>query len=116
MPKLHIRSFEDAVAHIAAHYRFEPSIYPALQGMTEAHAMEFALKHLLLHMQKNAGVVAAHLEGYDHSAAASDVNDLGHLREAAVKMFIDVIKLADVLDMSAGELCRRVGETVKIRD
>jgi hypothetical protein len=88
------------IQFIAKHYRFDPDVYPFLTGADEKARLEFALTHSALHFAKTAGQVAAVSEAADHSG----VLDIDQLRAVVPKALINVLRLAQLVDLSQEDL------------
>ena len=82
---------------------FTADRYPILRKLTHDQKLVFAITHSVHHMNKSLGKISAECETFDHG----EKMDKLALEEATIKMFINVIKLADVLGMSASELSKR---------
>lgn len=74
--------------------------YPVLKGMDEAQQLRFALGHLCLHFNKEAGHLAALLEPTDHGAPL----DIAAIKNQAPKMFATLMKMIQVIGMSPAEM------------
>lgn len=85
---------------IAKQYCFDEQSYPVLNGADESSIHKFALRHLLLHMQKSAGKIATALEAEDHGAEI----DTALLKEGLAKMHLNTLRMAELLHMSGVEL------------
>ncbi len=96
----------EVMSFIGARYTFTPEHYPSLEGVTPDQKKSFAVSHSVHHMCKSMGKLAAECERYDHGGT---MNDAG-LKEGAVKMFINSIKLVEELGISAQELADSIPE------
>lgn len=81
-------------------YPINEANYPVLKGMNEAQQLRFALGHLCLHFNKEAGQLAALLEPTDHGAAL----DIEAIKTQAPKMFATLMKMIQVIGMSPAEM------------
>jgi hypothetical protein len=78
---------------------------------TDDEKWVFVISHSLLHMQKSSGVLARNLEAHDHGGTIDDQA----VRLSTIKMFINTLKLAEELGMSADDLCKAVHEFYKAK-
>ena len=100
MPKVsEPTNIADLMKHIELTYVFTAEHYPELarEGVNKE---VFALRHLLHHIQKSVGRLAAECERFDHGDELNDAN----IREVVVKILINVLKLAAERGISAKEL------------
>jgi len=88
---------------LATVWKCDPARYPELKGMSAAERQNFLLKHSILHITKTNGKLAALCEDYDHNKQSSPEAD-AKMKTAAVKMFINALKLAEEAGVSAEEL------------
>ncbi len=86
-------------------YQFTPATYHALPAGADPHL--FGIHHSLLHMNKATGVIAAELERHDHDSTL----DHPALELAVKKEFVNVLKLAAHLGLTAEDLAAHVRET-----
>ncbi len=93
-----------AMKHIGKHYTFTSEYYPILDQLSPTQRKMFAVNHNHLHMSKSLGKIAAECEVFDHSGTINHAA----LEKATVKMFINTLKLAEELGMSASDLCSKV--------
>jgi len=71
--------------------------------MTPDRRKNFLLKHSLLHIGKTSAKIAAVCEDFDHRGCAGP-DDEASVKTAAVKMFVNALKLAEEAGVSADEL------------
>lgn len=90
----------ELMSYIGARYQFIADNYPALGSATDEQREAFAVSHSVHHMSKSLGRLSAECESYDHGGKMNTVA----LKEGVVKMFINVVKLAEELNISAEEL------------
>ncbi|MHB8651858.1 MAG: hypothetical protein ACYC8S_01850 [Minisyncoccota bacterium] len=94
------------MSYIGARYTFTPEHYPPLEGVTRDQKKAFAVSHSVYHICKSVGKLAAECERHDHGGAINDAP----LKEGTVKMFINAVKLAEELGISAQELADSIPE------
>lgn len=92
--------------YIGARYTFTPEHYPTLGVASPSQKKVFVVGHSVFHMCKSIGKLAAECERWDH--AGSEHMDNAILKEATVKMFINAVKLAEELGISAQDLADSV--------
>jgi len=92
---------------IGSKYVFNKTNYPNMDDTDRGPKLMFALQHSLLHMQKQLGVFATICEKYDHTGERTH-QDQVKVEEAALKMFINTLKLAEELGYSAEGLLEEV--------
>lgn len=97
--------------HISATWVCDETRYPQLAAMSAAERQDFVVKHSLLHLMKTMGKIAAVCEHLDHGEPYAH-KDAAELEASAVKLFVNVLKLADELGLSADDLVRRAPEYV----
>lgn len=95
--------------YIGSRYTFTPEHYPILARLDETQKLAFAVSHSAHHLSKSLGKISAECEAFDHGGELKREA----LEEATVKMFINILKLAEELDMSAADLCSKVPEFMK---
>ena len=100
----------ELMSFIGERYKFNGDSYPKLRGVTDPDAIKaFALSHSLKHMNKSIGVLATESERLDHGGSMSSEA----LKKGTVKMFINVLKLAEELDITAEELGTSIPEYMR---
>lgn len=104
-----LSTLQQAIDDIASRFVFDETNYPLLQKLTPEERLQFSINHCLQHMMKQVGKIAAHLEDRDHGGAGNPEV----LKEALVKEFINVLRLAELLQVSAEELLKSVPKYVK---
>lgn len=91
--------------YIGSRYTFTVHHYPRMATLSsEQERMAFALSHSVSHMQKSIGKLAAECERYDHGGEL----DPSVIKEAVVKMLINVVKLSETMHIDAEELATSV--------
>ena len=104
-----IRSLQEAIDFIAEKFVFDEASYPLLQKLSPEEKLQFSVNHSLQHMAKVLGKIATHLEDVDHGGAGSA--DLLH--EGLVKQLINVLRLAELLDISGDDLLKDIPKFVR---
>lgn len=95
------RATLDAVMqYVGERYVFTHEQYPSLQGRSPEERRAFAVSHSVYHILKSIGRLAGECEQHDHGRQLDD----RVLKEGVVKIFINTLKLAEELGISAGEL------------
>lgn len=92
--------------HIAQVWNCNPECYPELAGKNAEQRRYHLLKHSHLHISKTAGKIAAVLEDYDHNGHGKPA-DNAILETAAVAMFVNALKFAEEVGLSAEALLER---------
>lgn len=106
-PKL--SNLQEAIDYIASHFVFDETHYPILKKLSPEEQFQFSVNHNLQHMVKQLGKIALHLEDKDHGGAGNaDV-----LKEAVVKEFINVLRISELLGISAEELLTLIPKYIK---
>lgn len=95
--------------NVGKRYAFTSEHYPILDQLSPTQRKMFAVNHNHLHMSKSLGKIAAECEAFDHGGAINQTA----LEIATVKMFINTLKLAEELGMSASDLCSKVPEFIR---
>lgn len=99
-----------ALRYILSKYEFTTENYPKLKkSITPKDKKIFAINHSLMHMNKATGKIAGELEKNDHGG---DI-DFSALQEATVKMFINVLVLANEIGIDGKRLCKFVPKYMK---
>lgn len=98
--------------YIASVWVCDSGRYPALEGMTTDQRRNFLVKHSLLHIGKTTGKIAAVCENFDH-VGQTDGEDSVLLQDTVVKLFINTLKLAEEVGLSADDLLVRAPQFVK---
>ena len=88
---------------------FNKENYPAFDPERET-TTSFAVRHILFHMMKSAGVIAAQSETVDHGGSM----DSELLKKATTKMFVNALRLAEELRMTPEEIAEMVVEVTTI--
>jgi len=104
-----LRSLMD---HIAAVWVCDPNRYPELAGMNNDQRRNFLVKHSLLHISKTGGKIASVCENFDHEGVPN-IQSTEALQEGAVKMFVNALKLAEEVGLSADDLIAQSPNFVK---
>jgi hypothetical protein len=92
----------DLVAQVAESWLFDTQTYPGsrLDELSEQERYTFAIRHVLLHMQKSAGYVATAIERAEHGENL----DMSLVGEAARKSFRNALRLAALIGLTEAEL------------
>lgn len=98
----HPQTLHELSTHIAEHFRFDTDNYKKLPDDAE-EARLFALRHMKDHMSKSVGAMATMFEASDHSGNFPPENDQ-ELKQLTVKMLINTLKMAEILDVSPNQL------------
>jgi len=94
--------------YIGTRYSFTPENYPSLEGVTSDQKKAFAVGHSVHHMYKSVGRLAAERERYDNGGMMNEAT----LKEGAVRMFINAIKLIEELGLTAQDLADSIPEYI----
>jgi hypothetical protein len=97
-------SLEAVMRQIGERYVYTADQYPLLEGLAPAKRKAFAVNHSVHHMNKSIGKLSSACEAFDHGSPLNEES----LREATVKMFIDTLKLAEEIGMTAKDLIEEV--------
>ena len=103
-----MKNLQDLMDFIGLRYLFSVENYPNISDI-ESKKIAFAINHSHLHMSKSLGRIATECEKYDHGLDP----DYGIVKEATVKMFINTLKLAQELGMTAEQLSEAVPALMK---
>ena len=95
--------------YVGKRYAFTPDNYPGLRGIPPEQRKVFAVNHSIHHLYKSLGKIAAECEASGHSG----VLDEKALRRAVAKTFVDALRLAEELGMTAAELAEEVSMHTK---
>lgn len=93
-------NLKEMMTRIDSGYSFTGKTYTALRDANLDQQYYFGLVHSLLHMDKAQGKLATQLEAYDHGGVMGD----SVLCEVACKQFVNTLKLASHLGLSAEDL------------
>ena len=104
-----MQELQNLMNEIAHKYKFDSTSYPSLKGKTPDEIFAFAVRHSALHMGKALGKVSTVSEAMDHG----DEGSVELLEEGTVKMFINVLRLAELQGMSAERLVALVPKMMK---
>lgn len=107
-----IETIDELLSYIKVHWHCDETKYPLMQQMSDEQKLMFVINHLVLHMSKSVGKIAAECENFDHGNDFYRVNR-PELNILAAKMLINVIQFAQTLDMTSESL---IAETKKILD
>lgn len=100
---------------IGSKYLFNKENYPNMDDSRPETKLMFAINHSSLHMQKSLGKIAEVLEEYDHKGKKVLLGGIAQAQESTVKIFINALKLAEELNLSAEQLFERVEQFYKDR-
>ncbi len=92
------------IKHISDRYSFTSDRYPLIARLSPQERKAFAVSHSVHHMIKSIGKLSGECEAFDHGGALNEEV----LREATVKMFINTLKLAEEIGMTADDLIAAV--------
>jgi hypothetical protein len=110
--KTSMHTLQELIDHIGKTWVCDAARYPELAGMSEVDRLNFIIKHQVLHLSKTTGKLATLAEAYDHSREGlGEASE--ELRNLATKLFINSLKLAEEVGMSADDLLTRSKEFVK---
>ena len=104
-----ISSLQQAIDYIASRFVFDEASYPLLQKLSVEERLQFSVNHSLQHMTKQLGKIATHLEDRDHGGQGNP--EL--LKEALIKQFVNVLRLSELIGVSAEELLVLVPKYMK---
>ena len=104
-----MQELQNLMNEIAKKYAFNSDSYPSLEGKTREEIFIFAVRHSALHMGKTLGKISTFSEAVDHGEKGSQ--EL--LEEGTVKMFINVLRLAELQNISAEQLIALVPKMMK---
>jgi hypothetical protein len=99
-----VSNLQEAIDFIAAKFVFDEASYPLLQKLSPEEKLQFSVNHSLQHMAKSLGKIATHLEDVDHGGKGN----MNLLKEGLVKQLINVLRLAELLDISGDDLLKEV--------
>lgn len=94
---------------IGKQYVYDRENYPNMNAVNREEKRAFALTHSVLHMTKTLGRLAGISEEYDHTGQLTSA-DLDAAKKHTIKMFVNVLKLAEELGLSGDSLARGVFE------
>lgn len=102
MERFELQAIQDM---IAAGDKFDGKNYPELQGKHPGNqdVTYFAIRHSLHHMQKGIGRIAEYVEKVEHGGPM-EPGDNQFLDEIVKKEFVNVLRLAEVLGITADDL------------
>lgn len=89
--------FKELLEVVKKSWPFDEKTYPELKNLDEKQRANFAVKHVLLHVQKSAGHIAKACEAADHGEELS----LPTLDVHACKLVVNSVRLLGLLDVSA---------------
>lgn len=101
------KNLQELMDLIGSKYIFNQENYPNMDDSVHETKMMFAIKHSSFHMQKSLGKIAEVCEEYDHRGARTH-KTFNQTEEAVVKMFVNTLKLAEEIGMSADNLFESV--------
>lgn len=103
-----MKTLTELMAHIAKVWTCDEARYPELAKLDAVGQKNFRLKHSVLHFNKSVGKLAALAETYDHEGTLSDAE----AQLIATKLFVNSLKLAEEVGLSADDLLSRAPEIV----
>lgn len=103
--KLHyegdLKQLDQLMELINGSYRFEAEVYPEISQCDYPDFVQhFAVRHSALHMMKSLGAIASEAESADHG----DAINVPRLATICRKELVNILKLAAVLGITAGDL------------
>lgn len=101
-----MKDLKDASNFIKAKYKCTEVEYPKLSGLTKDDIDAFNVRHSSLHASKLAGKLAALSEDVDHGSEL----DREKAKDIIVKQLINVLILADRLDIEVEDLVAEIPE------
>jgi hypothetical protein len=99
------------MGHIAKVWECGVERYPALRNMGPNERRNFLVNHSLLHVTKTLGKLAAACEDYDHKG--SSASRVQEAEDAAIRLFVNSLKLAQEAGLTAEDLLTRAPSFVK---
>jgi hypothetical protein len=101
-----MNNLDALMQYIAAVWVCDVKRYPELQGKNPDERRNFLVKHSLMHVAKTSGKLASVCEDFDHNGAYEpDSEEM--LKGYAVKLFVNALKLAEEVGLSADDLLQR---------
>ncbi len=91
---------QNLMNEVAAEWAIVPASYPTTEGMTPEEVFDFGVRHSALHLAKSVAKIAKYAEARDHG----NPGDLAEVKETTVKMFLTIIRLAHLQNISAAEI------------
>ncbi len=90
---------------IATSYKFDSKTYPELRGIHPGNGdvITFGIRHSLHHMTKAVGRIAEYVERVEHGGPMNP-GDGQFLEETVKKEFVNVLRLAELLNLNADDL------------
>lgn len=90
---------------IVAGYEFSGKNYPELRGVEpgSVDVVSFGIRHSLHHMTKSVGRIAEYVERVEHGGPM-EAGDAQFLDETVKKQFVNVLRLAELLNLTADDL------------
>ncbi len=101
-----MKDLQALMQHIAATWMCNDHRYPELQGKSRNARKLFLVKHSTAHVLKTMGKIAAVTERFDHEGMVAP-EDEERLKDASVKLFVNALKLAEEVGLSADDLLKR---------
>lgn len=101
------QSFQEVVAYIGNNWHCDETKYPVMEKMSDEQRLMFVINHLVLHMSKSVGKIAAQCESFDHGNDIYRVNR-DELELLAAKMVINVLQFSHVLGMDGEKIIQAV--------
>lgn len=104
-----ISNLQEAMDYVGSRFVFDVTSYPVLQKLNAEERTRFSIQHNLLHMNKQLGRIATHLEDVDHGGSGNP--EL--LKEAVVKELVNVLCLAKTLGLTVTDLLAAIPKQMK---
>jgi hypothetical protein len=101
-------TLDQLMALVRAAMPFNAENYPRRAGLEGDAAVAFDLGHALVHEQKADGLIAGHIERFDHGDCRPfDTRELSQLQLAAVKKVWNAVAICNVLGMTEADLAKQ---------
>ncbi len=101
--------FKELMETVAKNWPFDEKTYLELKGVNEETKLRFAVKHVLLHLQKSLGQMAEICESADHKGTLDPLD----LELHASKFAVNTVRLLGLIGVDAERLDRFVEEWVR---
>lgn len=93
----------EIVRLVVNHWQWTPQYYPILEKIPEEAHGAFKRHHVLIHLEKQIGKLAAVQENDDHGKTTF-LNDRGYLVEHLAKLITCTLQLAQTMGITPEEL------------
>jgi len=99
---------EDALALVRAATPLTSENYPQRPSQNRDASVAFDLAHALVHGQKASGIIAGHVERFDHGdERAFDGREVAQLQLAATKLVWNALGMCSALGMSEANIVKQ---------